>query len=144
MKRILSVLLAASSLAACANQPSGIQTPAFDSASLVGSAWADPAGSGGNQPRLQFITSVSVNGTGGCNTFSGKVELSGSRILLGPLVSSKRMCIGPPQHVEDVFFRALDNARSVRIDDGQLVLADGTGKELIRLNRASNAASARP
>ena len=144
MKRILSVLLAASSLAACANQPTRVSPPEINAASLVGSVWADPAGSGGNQPRLQFVSTISVNGTGGCNTFSGKVEFDGARIKFGPLVSTKRMCVGPPQHVEDVFFRALDNARTVRIDDGQLVLADGAGKELIRLNRASNAASARP
>jgi len=132
MKTRLFALSATFSLAACASTP---PAPALDSASLVGTSWTQGVGS--NAPRLNFATAISVNGTGGCNNFSGKAELTGSKVTLGPLAATKKMCLGPPQHVEDVFFRALADARSLQLDGGQLVLLNQSGQEVARLDKVA-------
>jgi heat shock protein HslJ len=122
-------------LAACAS--GGPATPALDTATLVGSAWTQ--GAGGNAPRLQFHTATSVNGTGGCNTFSGKAELGGIAMKLGPLATTKKLCVGPSQAVEDAFYRALQDTASARIEAGQLVLLNAKGEEVARLDKANRA-----
>jgi heat shock protein HslJ len=119
-------------LSACASaQPA----PALDTATLVGSAWTQ--GTGANAPRVQFASAASVNGTGGCNSFSGKAELGGSKMKLCPLGTTKKLCIGPSQAVEDAFYRALQDTQSARMDGGQLVLLNAKGEELTRLDKAS-------
>ncbi|MDX2218228.1 MAG: META domain-containing protein [Burkholderiales bacterium] len=120
-------------LAACASGTPA--SPTLDTASLVGSAWTQ--GVGTNAPRLQFVSAVSVNGTGGCNTFTGKAELGGSVMKLGPLGTTKKLCIGPSQAVEDAFYRALQDTQSARIDGGQLVLLNAKGEEVARLDKST-------
>ncbi|MBL8517629.1 MAG: META domain-containing protein [Betaproteobacteria bacterium] len=126
MKAQFASLLTLAPLAACA--AGGSAAPALETASLVGTAWIQ--GSGGNAPRLQFNTATSVNGTGGCNTFSGKAELGGTAMKLGPLATTKKLCVGPSQAVEDAFYRALQDTASARIESGQLVLLNAKGEEV--------------
>ncbi len=40
-----------------------------------------------------------VNGTDGCNQFSGPYKRDGSKLTLGPLASTQMACIGPAQDV---------------------------------------------
>lgn len=132
MKTRLFALIATFSLAACAATAT---SPALELTSLVGTSWTQ--GIGANAPRINFATASSVNGTGGCNNFSGKAELEGSKVTLGPLAATKKMCLGPPQHVEDAFFRALQDTRSVQLDGTQLVLLNQAGQEVTRLDRVA-------
>lgn len=136
MKARIVAALSMLPLAACASGSPAL--PGLDASTLVGSAWTQ--GIGANSPRLQFATATSVNGTGGCNTFSGPAELSGSKMKLGPLATTKKLCIGPSQAVEDAFYRALQNTQSARLDGGQLVLLDAKGEELARLDKADKLA----
>lgn len=137
MKVQLAGALCLLPLAACAT---GLpNSPALDVATLVGSAWTQ--GVGANAPRLQFVSANSVNGTGGCNSFTGKAEMKGSEIRLGPLGTTKKLCIGPSQAVEDAFYRALQETRSARIEEGQLVLLNDKGTELARLDKATSSSS---
>jgi len=84
------------------------------------------------RPTLRWNTPDQVSGSGGCNRFSGKVVLAGAEVRFGPLASTRMMCIVSPQGQEDRYFRALEAARTVKVEDNGLVLLDGTGQQVLR------------
>jgi heat shock protein HslJ len=149
MHRFVPLALAASLLAACASPPpfeptapSPAPAPAapsgFDAASLAGSVWnvVDVKGIPlklADQVKLQFASATEVAGFGGCNSFTGRAELSGASIKFGPLAATQRAC--PPQAMaeESMYFSALGKVGAAREDDGQLVLLDDAGNALVRL-----------
>jgi hypothetical protein len=50
---------------------------------------------GDPRPTLTFGTDGMVNGTTGCNSFSGTYTESGDQITFGPLASTRRACMDP-------------------------------------------------
>jgi len=110
--------------------------------SLAGTTWA-ATGLKRNEmgretmPRLTFVSTGEVSGTGGCNAFRGKASITADTARFGPLASTRRMCPEGTMRGEDRFFKALDGTRSARIENDQLVLIDASGAVLLRLTRAS-------
>jgi heat shock protein HslJ len=152
MRSLVPLALAASLLTACAspppfepgaapaNAPAPVAPGAFDAASLAGSVWnaVDMNGirlSQGQQVKLQFVSATEVAGFGGCNSFTGRADLSGGQVRLGPLAATQRACAPQAMAEEAMFFGALGKARSAREEQGQLILLDGAGKPLLRFNR---------
>lgn len=87
-------------------------------------------------PRPEFADTDEVRGTGGCNTFRGKASIAADTVRFGPLASTRRMCPPGTMRGEDRLFKALDGARSARIENDQLVLIDASGAVLLRLSRS--------
>jgi heat shock protein HslJ len=87
-------------------------------------------------PKLRWTGAEQVAGSGGCNAFVGSAVLQGSELRLGPLAATRRACMPTPSGQEDMFFKALENTRTARLEDEQLVLVDQTGKVLVRLAKA--------
>jgi putative lipoprotein len=85
------------------------------------------------QTTLDIAADGMVSGSGGCNRYSGKAEIDGSSIAIGPVAATKMMCLPAPMDQETTFFDALDKARSWKIENGKLLLLDGGGKILARL-----------
>lgn len=151
MRPFVPLALAASLLAACASPPPFEPTapppapaqaaPAgFDTASLAGSVWNVVAVKGigvkqVDQVKLQFADAAEVAGFGGCNSFTGRAELSGSTIKFGPIAATQRACAPQAMAEESMYFSALGKVRAAREDNGQLVLLDDAGNELVRLKR---------
>ena len=151
MRPFIPLALAATLLAACASPPPFEPTapppapaktaPAgFDTASLAGSVWNVVAVKGigvkqADQVKLQFADAAEVAGFGGCNSFTGRAELSGSAIKFGPLAATQRACAPQAMAEESMYFSALSKVRSAREENGQLVLLDDAGNELVRLKR---------
>ncbi len=84
-------------------------------------------------PRLRWTAADQLSGSGGCNAFMGRAVVEQGALQLGPLAATGKMCLTAPQGQEDRFFKALEAARSVRLQDGQLLLEDATGRLLARL-----------
>jgi heat shock protein HslJ len=83
-----------------------------------------------------------VSGSGGCNVFSGRAVLKDGQIQIGPLAATGRLCLAlPPGGQEDLFFRALEKARSVRVEAGELVLQGSAGEVLARFVQLGAVAS---
>lgn len=153
MRSFIALALAASLLAACASPPPfeptapppaaapAPATPAgFDTATLAGSIWlvVDVKGIGVkqvDQVSLQFADASEVAGFGGCNSFTGRAELSGSAIKFGPLAATQRACAPQAMAEESMYFSALGKVRAAREDNGQLLLIDDAGNALVRLKR---------
>jgi heat shock protein HslJ len=125
-------------LAACSSTPVGHSFVPESGAMLGGGDWVAVAMQGVSKvqepsPRWRWTSVDQVSGTGGCNAFTGRATLKDGQIQIGPLAATGRLCVAlPPGGQEDLFFRALEKARSVRVDAGELVLQGSTGEELAR------------
>jgi putative lipoprotein len=113
---------------------------AIDAASLAGSVWnaVDMNGirlSQAQQVKLQFVSTTEVAGFGGCNSFTGRADLAGTQVRLGPLAATQRACASQAMAEEAMFFGALGKARSARDENGQLILLDEAGKPVVRFSR---------
>ena len=84
-------------------------------------------------PRLRWTAADQLAGNGGCNAFMGRAVVEQGALQLGPLAATGKMCMTAPKGQEDRFFKALEAARHVKLQDGQLVLEDATGRVLARL-----------
>jgi len=75
---------------------------------------------------------ASVNG--GCNTFSGSYTVSGNTLSFGPLAGTQMSCGEALDTQEQTFLSALGATRTYAISGPQLILYDGSGLEVARLN----------
>ena len=110
-------------LVACATGPEGVASPgAAPAQGLVGTRWVGLAAGEVDPrqlPRLEFVTAERVTGYTGCNTLSGTWSVVGGEARLGPLVTTKRACIGPGAEIERRVVAAL--AGSMRREGDRLV-----------------------
>ena len=108
MDRVVLAIVA-SALAACAAPPAPSAAAAPQPASLAGTRWVgvvagepDPR----TLPRLEFLGGGRVTGYTGCNMLNGAWRLEGAEVRLGPLVTTKRACVGPEGDAEQRFLAA--------------------------------------
>jgi len=74
-----------------------------------------------------------VIGHGGCNSFSGKVEVKGNAITFGPLASTKMAC--PDMNVETEFFTLLSGKTlTYRLESGALHLFQDNEEVMVLKN----------
>ena len=78
-----------------------------------------------------------VAGSSGCNRYNAAYKVDGDMLEIGQVAGTMRACGEPADTVETEFLQALDAAATWRADGGELVLADGDGKELLRFEEAS-------
>jgi heat shock protein HslJ len=131
-------LLFAFLLTACSSVPVGHSFVPESGTTLGGGDWVAVALQGVASvqepaPRWRWASVDQVSGSGGCNAFTGRAVVKDGAIQIGPLAATGRLCVAlPPGGQEDLFFRALEKARSVRVDAGELILQGSTGEELAR------------
>ena len=101
-------------------------------AQLAGSEWGFE---GQSAPYIQFGAKGEMNGNGGCNRFGGSYELNGQRLIIGPIMSTKKACIGPKMAEERAFFQALRNSHHIEATHRTLVIYDENSEELLSLVR---------
>src|SRR5262245_62029891 len=87
-------------------------------------------------PTLKFVDQVKVAGYGGCNSYHGKVHVSGASMRLIDVGSTLVGCedtlvMDQEQH----FLGALTAVRSFRYESGRLVLLDAAGKRRVLLEQ---------
>jgi len=128
--------LVALALGACANAPEATApsrapaaAPAAAPLSLAGTRWIgvvegnpDPR----SLPRLEFVTSERVAGYTGCNMMSGGWRMEAGTVRVGPLVSTKRACVGPESEIERRVVAAL--AGTVKREGDRLVFTGAGGE----------------
>lgn len=129
--RLVPYGLAATLLLACAKAVTNHHNNS-SLASLAGSEWGFPDKQG---PFVQFKAKGEISGSGGCNNFFGTYELNGERLIIGPLASTKKACIGPAMDVEREFFGALQDAFRVDATHKTLTVYAESGDTLLSLVR---------
>jgi heat shock protein HslJ len=123
----LAFLLATLALAGCA-MPARSDTPVT---SIANTKWVVPIeGDAADRPRLEFMSDGRIGGYTGCNTLSGTWKMEGSLVRLGPLVMTKRACLGPRDEIERRFLQAVNAEARISIKDGRLVAEGANGARL--------------
>jgi heat shock protein HslJ len=123
-------------LPACAQTSIVADAPATP-ASLQGTAWQLAVAADAPIPRLQFTNAAEVAGSSGCNSFSGPLAMTGDEVRMGPLASTKRMCLGQPQETEKRFMNALEQTRKLVLKANRLQLLNAQGQLLLTLDAAA-------
>ena len=136
---LLCSAVLASVLGACAvSEPEPVPTAVpVTSAALAGTEWVAFAIDGLDEvlspkPKLRWLSTDQVSGTGGCNAFGAPSAGGPDGLRIGPLSPMGKPCMTMPGEQEDRFFGALEQTRRARLDRGQLVLMDASGKVLAR------------
>jgi heat shock protein HslJ len=119
--------LSALGLAACAAAPAGPGPAAAPS--LLGTRWVGVVDASDRRhlPRLEF-TQGRVSGFTGCNMMSGTWSVEGGVVRLGPLMATKRFCVGPEMDIEKRVLAAMGEKATITQADGRLVFATDAGK----------------
>lgn len=130
MSRIARAVIwsCALALGACAGAPPS--SAANAPASLAGTRWVGVVGGGADPrtlPRLEFVREGRLAGYTGCNMLSGEWKMEGDEVRVGPLVMTKRLCLGPEGEVEKRFLAALRDGGHGRREDGRLVFTGPRG-----------------
>lgn len=84
---------------------------------------------------LIFGTSNDLNGSGGCNTFSGRYTANAGSITISDFQASRVACPNPPgiEAQEQAFFNALRQAASYEMpDNSTLIIRNAAGQETLR------------
>src|SRR4051812_12049535 len=90
-------------LAACAAVPSTPSSAAAADPALGGTRWVgmvDKDVPRGGVPRLEFLREGKLTGFTGCNLLSGTWSVEAGTLRFGPVVTTKRACMGPEAEVE--------------------------------------------
>ncbi len=71
---------------------------------------------------LSFTDSININGSGGCNRYFAEYTLNKSKLKLGPIGSTRMTCPEDTVRQEDLYFEALQQAKSVQVNADQLLI----------------------
>jgi heat shock protein HslJ len=115
----LVLLLAASTLL-------GMGATAADKG-LAGTSWQllqlGPHGAlSENLPTLAFSTDGKVSGSGGCNTYTGTVTMSGMKIKFDALAATKKTCSKEINAQEASYLKALEKAETFEMRATSLLI----------------------
>jgi heat shock protein HslJ len=97
-------------------------------AGVEGSEWTLVGGSG----QTLRLDGGHASGSGGCNRFAGSYALEQGRLSFEPLASTRMACEPAVLQAESDFFSALERTVHASLANGELVLADTAGTELLR------------
>jgi heat shock protein HslJ len=143
-----AVLGLLATLTACVAQTVNQPAP-VDASPLEGTHWTlvEAAGQGpvANSDATLGFESGRVQGTDGCNRYSGPYAQTGSALRIGPNLASTRMACPPEVMARaDAFMKALIETRSLLVRDGELQLLAEDGKPLARFKGAPTPVRAGP
>ena len=86
-----------------------------------------------------------LDGSGGCNSYSGSYTLTGDRLHISQMGSTRMMCDPLRMEQEDRFFQALSTAERCEISrQGELLIAYAGGTLRFAPNSALDSGSAQP
>ncbi|RKZ17552.1 hypothetical protein DRQ53_03255 [bacterium] len=88
----------------------------------------------GSELTMIFGADGSVSGSGGCNNFRGSGEIEGNALHIGPLASTRRMCMQEGvSDQESRFLAALEGVATWEIRGERAQLRDGNGALMVDL-----------
>ena len=126
-------LLMLTACATTANAPLELAGTSWQLASASGGALAMPEA---KAVTLEF-TADQASGNGGCNRYNGSYTLRDGVLTLGPVIATKRGCIGPGNEIEAAWFGALAQPLKVSSSEGELQLVTAAG-ETVTLRAAAS------
>lgn len=104
---------------------------------LAGTTWQLQAIDGtkiGKPADLAIAADGRISGLGGCNRFAGQARIDGDKITIGDVAATMMACEQPLMDIEGRYFEAFRKVAAFRIENGQLIMSDSAGKELLRFS----------
>jgi heat shock protein HslJ len=87
----------------------------------------------GDPPTLRFGSDGRMSANTGCNSGGADYTVSGDRLDIGAMVTTKRACIEQRRNeLESAFVGAVQKTRSYRVANGALELLDTSGDVVAR------------
>ncbi len=130
--------LCALAVSACAAPPNSAAprevtaaTPAA-AASMVGTRWkgADASVDERHLPWLEFVAEGRLSGFTGCNLLHGAWANEGGQVRIGPIVTTKRACLGAEGDIERRVLAVLNREARVTREGDRLVFIGAGGERL--------------
>jgi heat shock protein HslJ/uncharacterized protein YraI len=84
---------------------------------------------------IEFSPASTVTGNGGCNQFNGPYTIGGQSLRIGPLATTNIACEEGVTTQEQAYLQALQTTTSYELSGNQLILRDGSGREVARFTR---------
>ncbi|WP_346860214.1 META domain-containing protein [uncultured Draconibacterium sp.] len=82
------------------------------------------------------IAEMTINGTDGCNNYSGTVlTIDGGFIELGPLAATRKMC--PEMAIPDRFNQAISKVKTFRTEKNKLYFMDTNGSVVLECSKTA-------
>lgn len=136
MHRAFTFALLASSallLSACATQGTDL------GGALAGKTftWAQTPAAAEKVPTLTFGEDGRISGVAGCNRVMGSYTLEGDKITFSKMATTMMMCSPDSMKVEEAYLNHLEAAKRATLVEGDLVLSDETGNEVMRLTTST-------
>ena len=104
---------------------------------LVGTRWTATGINNGKQAvdsvvsgstvTAEFAAAGTVSGSGGCNTYNGPYTVDGTRLSVGALASTRKLCADDVNAQETAYFAALAAATTFTVRGDALELRDDSG-----------------
>lgn len=158
MRPMAVVMLAAVAATGCTAQAARNPAPAptasvaaptagttVEIGNLSGTQWhfveIDGAAVSPGVPATMRFRGNHVGGKAGCNTYGASVHAEpDGTVRFTQNLSTKMACLQPPgaMQVQHGIFKAFRNAAKVKMAQGELVLLDGEGKPLAKLQRQTH------
>ena len=85
---------------------------------------------------ITFLPGGTVEGSGGCNNFSGGYSVSGQKIAIGPLMTQLKACGEPADSFERQLLTALQTATKWSVTGETLDLRDDSGAQQVSATTA--------
>ena len=85
---------------------------------------------------ISFSAASTTTGNGGCNQFNGPYVVSGQSLRIGPLGTTSMACEEAVAAQEQAYLPALQSTTSFELTGNQLILRDGSGREIARFLRS--------
>ena len=79
---------------------------------------------------ITFESHESIKGHGGCNGFFGPLKKTKSRLIVGPLGSTRKACDKPTMDQEAKFLEILHNTKTFRVARGRMLSLNEEGQPL--------------
>lgn len=113
------------SLSACSLNGAKAQESSAEqvSAQLMGDEWVveEISGQGvvdASRATLQFGADGRLSGNASCNQYGTQFSLEGDRLVLGPIVATRRACAMDLMDQEKLFFEVMNSAGQVKFGPG--------------------------
>ncbi|WP_420584583.1 META domain-containing protein [Ruegeria sp.] len=88
------------------------------------------------RPELEFLAEGTFGGSGGCNRFKGKAEMSGDSIEFPDNIAATLMACPPEiEQAERQFFDALQQVSTYAVAGDSLVMLDQGGEPVLKFVR---------
>jgi heat shock protein HslJ len=103
-----------------------------------GSAGKQTPSASGTHTSLIFALDGQVSGNLGCNGFSGKYELTGDKLVFGPMASTLMACPEAQMTQEGIAFQVMTGTAQFVVEGNSLKIYDASGAIALTLSRVGN------